>query len=369
MSYPSIDNMQNLLSASIFAHTDSPKKAAGRALGTIVEIIGFHLIKAWGHEYEVAIERPLPEYANKEIVHNVEFTFHRNKHIATIPTPPATSITSTWIYNNSKVHLPDGFKKSATSRNLIKDGIAKNACTFAYSDYSFANAYFSDDRNSIFLFELSNAPFAMFECKRVGVEEGNKKGPQTIEKAKQGSYVARSVSSIQRIRNSDGRIGGAIERNGEFAFYDDYYALIENAISGQDADILSNFILTVGIVSNHGNWFTSGNQNKEMKVLAQSYDWLLFLTDEGLATFIQDIMNSDTTFKAVKTAFERSYEKGRKANRFTKTNMDIEANIALTKYFNNNLDNIESWFNVITPNERSIRTLNSMLADLLKLEV
>jgi hypothetical protein len=75
--------MQNLLASTVFSHTDSPKKAAGRALGTMVEIIGFYLIKAWGHEYKTAIEKPLPEYANKDIMHNVEFTFHRNKLITT----------------------------------------------------------------------------------------------------------------------------------------------------------------------------------------------------------------------------------------------------------------------------------------------
>ena len=361
--------MQKLLSDNVFAHVKSPKKAAGRALGTIIEIIGFYLVKAWGHEYEVAIEKPLPEYANQDIVHNVELTFHRNRRLGTIPAPRTASITSTWIYNNSKGFLPFGFTKSTTSRYLIKDGIMKNACTFAYSDNTFANAYFSTDRSNILLYELTNTPFAMFECKRVGVEEGNKKGPQTIEKAKQGSYVARAVSSIQRVRRSDGKIGGAIERNGEFAFYDDYYSLIESAIIERDREILSNFILTVGIISNHGNWFTSGNQNKEMKVLAQSYDWLVFLTDEGLAAFIQDTMNSENTFKAVKTAFERSYEEGKKINRFTKTNIDIDADIALTKYFSDNLNIIESWFNVIAPNERGIRTLKAMLSDLLVLEV
>ncbi len=47
----------------------------------------------------------------------------------------------------------------------------------------------------------------MFECKRVGVEEGMKKGPQTIEKAKQGAYVAKSVSNLQRVRLNDGSQG------------------------------------------------------------------------------------------------------------------------------------------------------------------
>jgi hypothetical protein len=362
MSYQSIDEMQKLLSKTVFSHTDSPKKAAGRALGTIVEIVSFYLIKAWGHEHRIAIERHLPEYANKDIVHNVEFTFHRSKLINAIPRPQNDNISSTWIFNNS--NLPVGFRKIKTSRNLTKNNIIKNACTFAISDDSFCNAYFSDDKKSICLCELSNKPYAMFECKRVGVEEGMKKGPQTIEKAKQGSYVARTVSSIQRVRASDGKMGGAIEHNGKFEFFNDYYALIENAIFEHKMDLLADFILTVGIVSNHGNWFTSNNQNKEMKVLSQSYDWLLFLTDEGLATFIRDIMNGNDSFDVVKIAFEKSYEKGKRANRFTKVNMDCDADSILTKYFVDNLSEIEKWFNVIAPIDRNISVLNAMLSEL-----
>jgi len=57
MSYQSIDQIQRLLSDTVFAHTISSKKAAGRALGTFVEIIGFYFLKAWGHEYNIAIEK------------------------------------------------------------------------------------------------------------------------------------------------------------------------------------------------------------------------------------------------------------------------------------------------------------------------
>ena len=52
--------------------------------------------------------------------------------------------------------------------------------------------------------------YAIFECKRVGVEEGSKKGPQTIEKAKQGAYVARTASSLQKIRTDSGEKFGII---------------------------------------------------------------------------------------------------------------------------------------------------------------
>jgi hypothetical protein len=364
MSYLSIDQMQNLLAKTVFSHTESSKKAAGRALGTIVEIVSYYLLKAWGHEHKIAIEKPLPEYANQDIMHNVEFTFHRNRLIDTLTTPEGSTISSTKIFNSTS--LLEGFQKSKTSRNLIKAGIIKNACTFAYSESSFCNAYLSNDRKHIFLYELSDKPYAMFECKRVGVEEGMKKGPQTIEKAKQGSYVARTVSSIQRVRLSDGRMGGVIECNGKFDFYEDYDALIESAVFEHKEELLVNFILTVGIVSNHGNWFTSDNQNKEMKVLSQSYDWLLFLTDEGLASFIQDVVLNESAFSAVRSAFEKSYEQGKKANRFTKSMMDYDADIFLTRYFTENLEHIESWFNVIAPKERSIKSLNTMLMELSK---
>ncbi|MCL2357818.1 MAG: hypothetical protein FWC70_11830 [Defluviitaleaceae bacterium] len=367
MSYLSIDKLQNLLSKSTFSHAASSKKAAGRALGTIVEIVAFYLIKAWGHEYRTAIERPLPEYANTEIVHNVEFTFHHSKLLDIISAVPNATVSSTFIFNNAK--LPSSFQKTKSARNLLKDDVLKNACTIAFSGSSFCNAYFSGDRKNIQIYELSDKPYAMFECKRVGVEEGMKKGPQTIEKAKQGSYVARSVSSVQRVRLNNGKIGAAIERSGGFEFFDDYYAFIENAVFKHDIDLLKNFILTVGIVSNHGNWFTSDNQNKEMKVLSQSYDWLLFLTDEGLASFIQNVISGNDEFGAVKNAFEKSYEKEKKSNRFTKTNMDCEADAVLTAYFIDNLPEIETWFNVIAPKERNIRVLNEMLIILSGLEV
>ncbi|MCL2620261.1 MAG: hypothetical protein FWD97_04930 [Defluviitaleaceae bacterium] len=254
MSYQSIDTIQNLLSSTVFSHAVSPKKAAGRALGTLIEIITFYLIKSWGHEYKTAIERPLPEYANSDIVHNVEFTLHRNRFVKSIEAPATSSISSTNIFRVAELSYP--FQRTRTSRSLLKNGVMKNACLVADSSSSFCNAYFSEDKDSIKIYELNHSLYAMFECKRVGVEEGMKKGPQTIEKAKQGSYVARTVSSIQGIRRNDGSVGGAVERDGKFEFYDDYEALIERAIFRHEVDVLTDFILTVGVVSNHGNWFT-----------------------------------------------------------------------------------------------------------------
>lgn len=41
MPYKSVDKLQKVLAEDIFEHTKDPKKAAGRALGTIVEIITY----------------------------------------------------------------------------------------------------------------------------------------------------------------------------------------------------------------------------------------------------------------------------------------------------------------------------------------
>ena len=119
------------------------------------------------------------------------------------------------------------------------------------------------------------------------------------------------------------------------------------------------------MVSNHGNWFTAGNQNKEMKVLAQSYDWLLFLTDEGLAEFSIDLLRSPKkTYRALKDAFIASYPPtgGVKTdNAFTKKHMEQSAHVALDAYFAANIDKIERWFNVISPQNGTLHDLKYIL--------
>jgi len=132
-----------------------------------------------------------------------------------------------------------------------------------------------------------------------------------------------------------------------------------------DAELLRNFILTVGVVSNHGNWFTSDNQNKELMVLAQSYDWLLFLTDAGLSEFIKDILLSDNRAVApARAAFKSSYSATKTKNSFTKVQMALEADTVLQKYFASNLKRIETWFNVITPEGQKVGKLRAQIAKL-----
>src|ERR1022692_4045463 len=75
-SYPSVDQLQKVLTETVFHYAKDSKKAAGRALGTLVEIITFYALKSWGFERNLAIERPLPEFANDDITHNVEYSLH-----------------------------------------------------------------------------------------------------------------------------------------------------------------------------------------------------------------------------------------------------------------------------------------------------
>lgn len=47
MSYESVDALQRTLTASVFQYAADKKKAAGRALGTLVEIVTFHTLRTW----------------------------------------------------------------------------------------------------------------------------------------------------------------------------------------------------------------------------------------------------------------------------------------------------------------------------------
>jgi hypothetical protein len=352
--YQSVDVLQNALAGSVFKATASPKKAAGRALGTLVELVTFYMIRDWGLESGLAIERGLPEYGNADIRHNVEFTLHPTGLDETVPRRDTDrSLTCREIALSLQEYGIELDADSLRSQaRVIGQGLLRHACVFAEEDGAFLVAYMTGDCEKFEVSRLRESPYAMFEGKRVGVEEGQKKGPQTIEKAKQGAYVARSVSGLQRIARRDGSVAALVEElDGRLTTHPDYYAFLQGAIDDGDLGALANVVLTVGVVSNHGNWFTADTQNKEMRVLAQSYDWLLFLTDAALAEFIQDVLQGDQDhFQATRDAFVASFGRKGGATRFTKVTIDAEADAELTDYFNAEQP-WERWFNVISPNE------------------
>ncbi len=160
------------------------------------------------------------------------------------------------------------------------------------------------------------------------------------------------------MRLSSGELYGIIYKGNTVLYSQPYHELLAKVVESDDAELLQRFILTVGVVSNHGNWFTSEDHNKELKVLAQSYDWLIFLTDSGITEFVEDlIINPTTEYEHVKKAFLASYSPDKKKNQFTKVQMNINADDALLKYFTGKQGHIESWFNIIAPSSGNIRQL------------
>ncbi|KFZ45284.1 MAG: hypothetical protein PHV90_02855 [Smithella sp.] len=370
MSYQSVDQLQKVLTAKVFHYAKDSKKAAGRALGTLVEIITFYALKSWGFERNVAIERPLPEFGNDEITHNVEYSLHPSNLLMKMKfSRDELPITAKKIANNQKLADLGITAESMKSNALLSnDLILRNSCTVCDCGETFINAYLDQLRKSggqYSIVSLRRRPFAIFECKRVGVEEGMRKGPQTIEKAKQGAYVARTVSALQKIRLTNGSMGGLIQkRDGSFR-HGDYYNLMAEIIASDDSELLSRFILTVGVVSNHGNWFTSENHNKELKVLAQSYDWLLFLTDTGIAQFIDELLFHPTKeLSAAKESFLASYTGKKGVNQFTKVRISLKADAALQSYFTSHMRTIEGWFNIIAPAGKKLTVLKEELETL-----
>lgn len=367
MAYPSVDRLQNVLTKEVFHYAKDAKKAAGRALGTLVEIITFYSLKSWGLERHLAIERPLPEFANADITHNVEYSLHPAEHIETVKFDRGSlPLTTKKIVKHCGLALPESIRKSLKSHTLLaKDLVLRNACTLCDLGDRFLNAYLDDlsgDEGHCSVVSLCRRPFAIFECKRVGIEEGMRKGPQTIEKAKQGAYVARSVSALQKIRFADGRMGGLIQKKDGSIRCEEYYSLLAEVIASDDHELLSRFVLTVGVVSNHGNWFTSDNHNKELKVLAQSYDWLLFLTDAGIAQFIDEILlHPKKNLAAAREVFLASYTGKKGANQFTKVKVALAADAVMQSYFSSRPKEIEGWFNIIAPAGKRLAVLREEL--------
>lgn len=372
MSYPSVDALQKTLSESVFAHTSDKKKAAGRALGTLVEIITYYLLRNWGFRNSIAIERRLGEYNNRLITHNVEYSLHptieKSSFIVREPKLPLSIAKLRKSLPSDRFGFPeDAFKKSI--QLLTSDCVLRNSCTLAeHPDRGILMAHleaFDENQAVVEADILHRQPWAIFECKRIGVEEGVRKGPQTIEKAKQGAYVARTISSLQKIRLSDGRLGGLIYTGKGGMLVDEHSALMDRIIQSQSSDFLGQFILSVGVVSNHGNWFTDNDRNKELEVLAASYDWLVFLTDRGLTEFIRDfLLEPVTELKPAQAAFLASYAAGKRKNRFTKVQMDLGADEAIQRYFAVNSSKIQSWFRVISPARSGLSALWGQLSEL-----
>ncbi len=330
-------------------------------MGTLVEIITYYTLQSWHLSDNIAIERRIAEFANQDIHHNVEFSLHsvRSRHVAD------TSFLST-PFTGAKVQKIIPFLKDTEVKRvqiLGTNSVKRNAAVLLENDENLVVANIGNSRCEIIVCQLVPSPSAVVECKRVGVEKGQRKGPQTIEKAKQGAYVARSVSSLQKVRLRSGSFYGILENEDGSFRSGEYTKILYELI--QEKHTAPGLVLTIGVVGNHGNWFTSEHQNKELRVLSQSYDWLLFLTDEGLSQFIHELLlEPNQEFNPVKDAFRASYTGKKGVNRFTKVRMDYDADQLLRQWFRDNQRMVEEWFNVISPEASSTANLRNLLRQL-----
>jgi hypothetical protein len=376
MTYESIEALQGALARDVFVRAKDAKKAAGRALGTIVETLTFFVLESWGLRDGLAIEQKLPEFGNGEITHNVEFSLHPRIDKTTINLRPdqlASSLSAKKLLKDFQDarDICSGLTVGTTTI-LDKSFVQRNCCVIAKStdgkQFVTAQLLGLGNQPVLHLNRLVSPPYAMFECKRVGVEEGQKRGPTTIEKAKQGAYVASRVSSLQRIFSHDGsHLAVVFEADGS-AKISPYKETLDWVISNGSIRDLEGVVATVGIVSNHGNWFTGTNLNKELKVLRQSYDWLLFLKDNALAEFITDaIFNPAIGMECVREAFLATYEtmeKGRR-NTFTKVTMSPTVYSAMLDYMVQRKEHIaKDWFEVLAPFGSSLFELQNELITL-----
>jgi len=356
------------MSDTIFKNASDKKKAAGRALGTLVELITYYWLNEFGFRDDISIEHGLIEFGNDEITHNVEFGIHPRIESKKFNTSYDGKNIS--IKKIAKVLFEEGKYPELLSGNLIQnvsDGkkLIKNACSIARINNILITCNvntITDNTMEITMNALIDKPYAIVECKRVGVEDGARKGPTTIEKAKQGAYVASHASKLQKIKDSNGNEYGAIPNDKGGFIVKPYADMLHELLYKSYSAELEDMVLTIGITSNHGNWFTSNSMNKELKVLRQSYDWLLFLNDIALCQFISDLILNETS---IKKAFEYSYSGERKkgeANWITKSKLESCAHSELIEYFHTNHNEIsQNWFSVLSP---SRGTIDGLVKDL-----
>ena len=116
------------------------------------------------------------------------------------------------------------------------------------------------------------------------------------------------------------------------------------------------------------NWFKENNiplygiQKKEKFIFERSglNQW----NANGRKRDFGEIYIPIPELQFLRDTFLSSYTEGKKKNQFTKVQMNIEADRILLKYFSDNLATVESWFNVISPSQKSLIILKDELDEL-----
>jgi len=358
-SFGAIDEAQMALANEIFDSRESPKKAAGRAIGTLQEILAYSVLHHYELDSRTYLEYPLPEQGLEEVTHEVEFSIHpkvgergaeisgRKHENATLSDLDASSLYDSKANRLKKPtlvhHDDDGWDRIRTNPGLLKQDDLKN---WEYD--SIPIAYYNNGNKKIVL--LDPQPIGFIECKRVGLEEGTTSGPQTIEKAKQATLVAFRTSRLQKIITSDGKKGLLIDD--DHVEVGNFEELWEDTLSEGDPEELRGVVRSVLFFSNHGNWYPQDNEGKGVKMIKSSFDWAVWVEDEGLIELIEFVLN-DTDMR---NAFNLHVESSETI--LTKSKFESDARESMLEFVSSNWDRIsEDWFTVLEPEGKSIEDL------------
>jgi hypothetical protein len=372
----SVDDVQKILMDKIFSKSEASKKAAGRALGTIQEIIVWLLLDAHGLGNRTILEYRLPEYARPHITHNVEFSINPQRKVEqvrleselhkTIKLPQSIidrhSVQKTSL--NRSVRVIDHNSQFQRPVRLINPSFVKNVEEWQ-ADALYFGQYIDNNQGSVV--SVSKMPVAFIESKRVGLEVGTTTGPQTIEKAKQGSYTALRCSKLQKVFLPKMTCGVIAKNVGEQIKLRPYDEVWEEIIASKDIELLNGIIRSVIFLSDHINWYVNGIAKKDLTILQQSYDWTIWINDQGLVNFVTDcILGNEEVFGA----FSRNYTERTPGSLgfFTKNRIDDRVYRILLSYFNRNLQRIlKDWLCVLGPSGKQFSDLVTELKVILSL--
>lgn len=116
----------------------------------------------------------MPEYGNCEITHNVEFTLHRvlSKQECDIITP--------LTYKKASQLLNLELQEQKIGTFIDRNGILKNSAVLGNTNNALVLCNLIGTKLQLSF--IQEQACAMFECKRVGVEEGQKKDHKQLKR-------------------------------------------------------------------------------------------------------------------------------------------------------------------------------------------
>ena len=129
MAYESVDKLQKMLAQTVFTYATDRKKAAGRALGTLVEMITFYLLRpgasvpAWPSSGGFGVPEPGHHPQCGILLHPVKFIERLRVTTPEFPITPA-KIFRTF---GSQFQYLQAFERKG-HQLLSSSGILRNAC-------------------------------------------------------------------------------------------------------------------------------------------------------------------------------------------------------------------------------------------------